>query len=144
MTVRAKRASRSVSVATRNCPARLWSAAAGLDGAAPAPAPPPPARPARRAGRRRASADEREAWHSIANGPPRRAARPRPPGLPPVLVRAARLPHRHLDAERRAIVARARADELPVSPRPDRLAAVRPHPALLVPVRGDQRSGAQA
>ena len=113
-----------------------------------APRPPTRARPrgrARcRARRGRPSADEREAWHSIANGPSRRAARPRPPRFPPVLVRAARLPHRHVDAERGAIVARARADELPVPARPDRRAPVRPHPPLLVPVRGDQRSGAQA
>src|ERR1700687_1923292 len=54
-------------------------------------------------------------WHSIADhGRSRGPARPPSSRLPAVLERAARLADRHVDAERGPVVARARADQLPV------------------------------
>src|SRR5207244_2345944 len=65
---------------------------------------------------------------------------PRPPRLPAVHRRPARLADRHLDAECRPGLARARADELAVAARNDRFAPVRADAALRVRRRRGQRS----
>src|SRR5262249_6884322 len=149
-------------VATRSWPARLGAAFLGSaekPGAAAAAA--SAATRASRVTRRRGGRERallgappgrifppRGGGGTGAGAAPRGAApaesRARPPGLPPVLGGAARLPLRHVDAERRPVVAGARADQLAAPPRLDRHAPVRANPAPVVRVRRHRRPRAQA
>src|SRR5215831_12468118 len=58
------------------------------------------------------------------------------PGLPALLGRAARVPHRHMDAERGAIVARPGTDGLALPAGAGEHAAVHAHPS---PLRSGRR-----